>query len=96
MIHFLPGEGSSFEHWCQMAESQGCKVVIFVDSDRKRQIDQHKVQEKHPGAKIVILPDNMEFENLVPDDIYFAALANYLKNDESQKKFSTSGTKRLN
>jgi len=80
--HFLDGHGSSFEYWCRIAKSQGCKPIIFVDGDKSREIQQQKISEKHPDVPIIILETMSEFEEIVPKSIYFQSLASELENSQ--------------
>lgn len=78
MIHFLDGQGDNYERKCRLAKSQRSKVIIFVDGDKIRQVEQHKVREKHPDVPVVHLPHGQELENLVSENVYFKALSECL------------------
>ncbi len=41
-------------------------------------VEQQKVAETHPEVPIIFLPNRDEFEQLVPVDLYFDALADVL------------------
>ncbi len=75
LIHFVDGQGDNFERWCRLSMSQGAKPIIFVDGDKIRRVRQQKVKEKLQDVPIIHLKDGEEFENLVPQEIYFNALS---------------------
>jgi predicted ATP-dependent endonuclease of OLD family len=79
---FLDGMGDKLGFVCQMAKSQGAKPIIFVDGDKKRHLAQHKLDENHSDVPVVMLADGQEFEQLVPEDIYFQALAEIVSDDK--------------
>jgi ABC-type transport system involved in cytochrome c biogenesis ATPase subunit len=74
LVHFLNGEGDSYEYMCRLAKSQKCRPIIFVDGDKARQVKQQKVEERHPDVPVLIL-EQAEFEEVVPKGIYFQALS---------------------
>jgi len=76
--HFLDGMGDRYPFVCKMAKSQGAKAVIFLDGDKVRHLAQHKLQEHHPDVPVVTLPNEQEFEQLVPRAVYFQAIAEVL------------------
>lgn len=78
LSHFLDGMGDSFEFLCRLAKSQGTRVVLFLDGDKQRVLQQQKFQETHPDVPVILLPNKDEFEQLVPSEIYFDALAEEL------------------
>ena len=78
LSHFLDGMGDNYEFLCRLAKSQGTRVILFLDGDKRKAVEQHKVAEKHPDVPIVFLPSRDEFEQLVPVDLYFEALAEEL------------------
>lgn len=78
LSHFLDGMGDSFEFLCRLAKSQGTRVVLFLDGDKQKVLQQQKFQETHPDVPIILLPNKDEFEQLVPSEIYFDALAEEL------------------
>lgn len=82
--HFLDGMGDRYPFICQMAKSQGAKPVIFLDGDKKRHLAKHKLDQTHPDVPIVTLADDEEFEQLVPEDVYFRALADVLDHQAEQ------------
>lgn len=86
LSHLLDGHGASFEYWCRVAKSQGCKPIIFLDNDRERQVRQQRIPEKHPDVPLIILEDHSEFEDVVPSEIYFQALAVGLENQDLTKE----------
>jgi predicted ATP-dependent endonuclease of OLD family len=78
LSHFLDGMGDNYEYLCRLAKSQGTRVVLFLDGDKRKMVEQQKLAEKHPDVPIILLPNRDEFEQLVPIDIYFDALAEQL------------------
>lgn len=74
-VHFLDGMGDKFGFICDLAKSQGAKPIIFLDGDKQRHLKQHRLDEKHPDVPVVTLKDGEEFEQLVPENVYFDALA---------------------
>jgi predicted ATP-dependent endonuclease of OLD family len=75
LCHFLDGMGDTFELLVRLALSHGTKVVLLLDGDKRHQVQQAKVQEKHPSIKIIFIKGNEEFEQIVPLERYFEALA---------------------
>ena len=67
--------GDNFEFLCRLAKSQGTKVILFLDGDKRKLIEQQKVAAEHPDVKIIFLPDREEFEQLLPTEVYFRAVA---------------------
>ncbi len=72
--HFVDGMGDNFEHWVRLAKSQGAKPIIFVDGDKIRRVNQADVRGRHSEVPIVSLPPGTEFEQIVPEVTYFAAI----------------------
>ncbi|MCB0208409.1 MAG: AAA family ATPase [Anaerolineae bacterium] len=70
--HLLDGQGDSFEFMCRLAKSQGAHPIIFVDGDKLRQLK--KTKKVHPDVPIIALKEAQEFEEIVPESIYFNAL----------------------
>lgn len=88
LIHFLGAGGSSFVRWAKMADSQGSKAVVFVDGD---QINNAKALEKDFGhIPIIHFDETKEFEDIVPREVYFEALAEYAasNNPDSSEEVS--------
>ena len=73
--HFIDGVGDSFTLWCRMAKSQGSEPIIFVDGDKIRKVKQLQANGKIAGVPVIQLPEWQEFEDIVPKETYFAALA---------------------
>lgn len=86
-MHVIDGCGDSFEYLCRMAKSQGAKPIIFLDGDKAPRIA--KVRERHKDVPIVLLDDRQEFEELVRNETYFAAMRDCLP------EFAESGAGRL-
>jgi hypothetical protein len=79
--HFLDGRGDNYERMCRLAKSQGAKVILFLDGDKRRRVEQQKLREKHPDVAVVLLDPDMEIEQVVPKDIYFSALGRVIEED---------------
>lgn len=75
---FIDGQGDSYEYWCRLVLSQGCKPIIYVDGDKIRRIKQQKLEEKMPDVPIITLPEGKEFEQIVPMPDYFQGLSKVL------------------
>ena len=80
LIHFVSAGGSNFPKWVEMARSQGSKPIVFVDGDKIRETD--KVENRYPDVPVVRFPEGEEFENIVLKEIYFKALAEFIKPKE--------------
>lgn len=78
LSHFLDGMGDNYEFLCRLAKSQGTRVILFLDGDKRKIVEQQKVAEKHPDVPIVFLDGREEFEQLIPAELYFDALAEEL------------------
>lgn len=76
--HILNGMGDKFTFMCELAKSQGAKPILFLDGDKKRRLREKKVAEQLSGVPTITLDDGKEFEQLLSDDTYFRAIANYL------------------
>lgn len=72
--HFIDGSGDSLDYWCRMAKSQGSKPIVYVDGDKVKRINQLIKDKKLVGALVVTLKEQQEFEDIVPEEIYFQAL----------------------
>jgi predicted ATP-dependent endonuclease of OLD family len=72
--HFLNGEGSSFDFFCRLAKSQGNKVIIFADGDKRNEIKKSRIEIQHPDVQIILLKEGTEFEEIVSVKTYFQAL----------------------
>lgn len=78
LSHFLDGMGDSYEFFCRLAKSQGTLVVLFLDGDKRKMVEQQKVAETHPDVPIIFMPGREDFEQLIPAELYFDALAEKL------------------
>jgi predicted ATP-dependent endonuclease of OLD family len=74
LAHFLDGEGDGYEYLCRLAKSHGTKVILFLDGDKRHRVEQSQISQRHPDVKIILLPGREEFEQLVPEEVYFQAL----------------------
>ena len=75
LSHFLDGMGDSYEFLCRLAKSQGTRVVLFLDGDKRQKVEQQKIRDTHKDVPIILLNGREEFEQLVPVELYFDALA---------------------
>lgn len=80
LIHFVSAGGSNFPKWVEMARSQGSKPIVFVDGDKIQETN--KIKDKCPDVPVVYFPKGEEFENIVPKEIYFKALAKFIEPKE--------------
>lgn len=81
LSHFVSGGGDEYEYWCKFALDIGAKPILFLDGDKRRDLERRRFSEKYPTIRITLLPDKKEFENLVPIERYINALATEIKND---------------
>jgi predicted ATP-dependent endonuclease of OLD family len=88
MTHFFNGEGSAYEYFCRLAKSQGNKVIIFADGDKKEEIKRLDLKNKHPDVAIILLDEGKEFEQIVPLPVYFLALARITKENALPEVFA--------
>ncbi len=79
LIHLLPAGGSSFDRWARMATSQDNRVIVFVDGDQISRAK--KLQKDFPDIPLIHFPETNEFEDIVPRETYFAALAEYARSN---------------
>lgn len=87
LSHFLDGMGDSYEFLCRLAKSQGTRVVLFLDGDKRKRVEQQKVAETHKDVPIIFLKGREEFEQIVPVEVYFDALAEELGQVGKGKEF---------
>lgn len=75
--HFVCGGGDSISYYCKLATDQNGKPVVFLDGDKPNVAA--KLAAERPLTPIVQLPAGTEFENLVPESRYIAALGQELQ-----------------
>jgi hypothetical protein len=80
-VHFLDGIGDNFAHMCKLARSQKAKPVVFLDGDKRRHLPQFNIPDDVPK---VLLDEGKEFEELVPHEIYFQAVAELVGDETGQ------------
>ncbi len=86
-IHLMDGGGDTFKKMCRLAISQGAKPVIFLDGDKERA--SNEVRRDFPDVPVIELPRDVEFEEIVPQAVYFQALRDVLdKSDLSEQAFA--------
>lgn len=86
LIHIIDGQGSKLGPYCKLVESQGEYPIVFCDGD---QIDSVESSLKANGSfRLVHMPKQTEFEQLIKRPIYFEALDNELLLNNSEKKFA--------
>lgn len=83
LTHIIDGQGNNFELWCRLAESQGAKTVIYIDGDEDKlqRIAKPEFRNQYPDVPVIHLPKGQEFEEIVPEGIYFTALREILGDD---------------
>ncbi len=74
LLFFLDGQGDSFSRWCSLIKQQGSDPVIFVDGDKQKRVNQERATGRLNEVPIISLAQGKEFEELVPAEVYFAAL----------------------
>jgi energy-coupling factor transporter ATP-binding protein EcfA2 len=84
LTHFLDGSGDSFDYLTRLAESHGTRVILFLDGDKRNRVKQKGLEQKHPNARFIFCDDNSEFEELVPEEFYFQAIAELLDKKASE------------
>lgn len=72
--HLMDGGGDTFKKMCRLAITQGAKPVIFLDGDKEKAA--REIANDFPDVLVVALPTGTEFEEIVPVDVYLAALRN--------------------
>lgn len=101
LSHFLVGQGGSLDYWCRLAQSQGATPIFFVDADMRKRVEQARIREKCANVSIVDLGDSREIEDIVDQEVYFAALQEYLEDPslstaEFQRWLSAASEERPN
>jgi len=76
--HLIDGKGDSYSHLCDVVKGQGAKPIIFLDGDKRDTTWLRKVQEKHRDVPVVLFTDREEFEQLIPEVRYLAAVNDWL------------------
>lgn len=72
---FLDGNGDSVEYLTRLAKAHGAKVILFLDGDKRERVQQLGMAEVHPDVSIVYVTGEREFEQVVPEASYLAAVA---------------------
>ncbi len=88
LVHFLSAGGSSFARWARIAKSQGNLVIVFVDGDHINRANQ--LQKEYPEIPVVHFYETKEFEDIVPRETYFQALADYAAENGADTSISIS------
>ncbi len=73
--HFFDGEGDSLEFRARLAKSNGCRVIVFLDGDRRQRSGEKRLRQEHPEVPVIRLPGETDFESLVARNDYFKAIA---------------------
>ncbi len=87
-IHILDGIGTGWASRCDLAVSQGANPIIFVDGDDIKKVKQAQIKNKFPDIPIITLSEGLEFEDIVPREQYFQALAEITKQDTTEEKYN--------
>lgn len=74
LLHILDGSGDKFDKLCKVAISQGTRPVVFLDGDKKGQ-RLNSITNALPNVPVVLLEGSMEFEEIIPTDVYVNSLA---------------------
>lgn len=70
--HLMDGNGDTFKKMCRLAITQGAKPIVFLDGDKEAAT--RDLLKDFPDIPIVALPVGTEFEQVVPEGVYFDAL----------------------
>jgi len=81
LCHVIDGLGDSYEYVARLAKSQHAKPVVFLDGDKRRGTIERLTRD-HPDIPVVQLDNLTDFEQVVPEDTYFAALDEWLHAEE--------------
>jgi hypothetical protein len=71
-VRFVDGTGRIIDCVCKLATTPETKSVVFVDGDKSRQVG---LADNHPDVPVIHLPNGVEFEQIVSELVYFAAVA---------------------
>ena len=75
-VHIWDAAGDHFDKCCGFAKSQLVKPALLLDGDKKKTYEARRAKvDSLAGVPVVFLPDGREFEDLVPRQAYFEALA---------------------
>ena len=85
-VHFLDGNGDNYSRILKVARSQNVASILFLDGDKRNKINEFK--KEFADVPIVFLPDQSEFEEVVPRADYIRALAEFLDVDSSKMSVS--------
>lgn len=89
LVYFLGAEGTSFVRWARMAKSQPKVMpIVFVDGDQINQAKQ--VTDIYPGIPVISFEETKEIEDIVPREVYFAALAEYAASNNAESSEEVS------
>lgn len=76
--HFVCCRGESISYFCKLSADQNARPIVFLDGD-KRSGYVERLGHERPTVPIIQLPAGKEFENIVPQARYIAALAECLQ-----------------
>jgi predicted ATPase len=91
LSYFVAGRGQNYAVVAKLAEAQGTRVLVLLDGDNHAADQKKKLQKEVPTARLILLSEGSEFENLVPAIRYFEALSRVLElgaGPELAEKFS--------
>lgn len=71
-VHFLDGQGDTFDQLCKLAVSQGAKPIIFLDGDKRNRLE--KIKQNFPHVPVILLEGKTEFEEIIPKDFYIESV----------------------
>lgn len=76
---FLAVGGDHFSSQCKLAKTFGVSPIVFADGDALKRV-KHQLQKEHNDVELITLPDpNHELENIIPPQVYFQALADFMQ-----------------
>lgn len=67
------GGGDGFALPARLARGFGVDVLVLLDSDKAKRAEE--IKRDHPEIEVQLLPAPMEFENLVPAEVYVRAVS---------------------
>ncbi len=74
LLFILDGHGDSYEYWSSLLKQQGNELLIFIDGDKKKKVQQEVANKKLENIPIITLAEGKEFEDLVPIEDYFTSI----------------------
>ncbi len=89
LLSFCDGGGNNYVYVTEVAITNRCKPIVFLDGDKNNPNKVEKVRKNHPEVPIIYL-EQTEFEEILPREKYFQALGKVMdKNDINLEDFET-------